>query len=252
MRLIALGASNLTRGFPAVVNTARSTWGAALEVYAALGLGRSYGLRSRILARTLPSILESGLWARLAAAPPGPTRALVTDVGNDILYGAETETILSWVAECVRRLRAVGAEIVLTDLPVFSIRRLSKARFLFFRSVLVPACRLSLSQVTDRAEAVSEGLGHLAAAEGLFYTRLRDEWYGFDPIHIRPRYWKPAWQEILGMGMKPGPGTAEPPPHIPAAALYFAAPERRWICGVERRCPQPSLRSRGGTDVWVF
>ena len=82
-RVVALGASNLTRGFPILVSAARASAGPDVEVFAALGLGRSYGMESRVLARTLPGILDSGLWAALAGLPPLPTRAVVTDVGND-------------------------------------------------------------------------------------------------------------------------------------------------------------------------
>jgi len=81
-RVVLLGASNLTRGISTAVETARLQWGRPLDVMAALGHGRSYGLASRLLCRTLPSIVECGLWPALAARPPAPTAALVTDVGN--------------------------------------------------------------------------------------------------------------------------------------------------------------------------
>ena len=67
-RVVALGASNLTRGFQTIVSTARSMWGPDVEVLAALGHGRSYGAPSRIVFRTLPSILKSGLWDELESA----------------------------------------------------------------------------------------------------------------------------------------------------------------------------------------
>ena len=53
-RIIALGASNLTRGFHAIVSAARSAWGSEIQVIAALGHGRSYGASSRVAVRTLP------------------------------------------------------------------------------------------------------------------------------------------------------------------------------------------------------
>ncbi len=75
-RVVALGASNLTRGLQTVVATATATWGPDVEVLAALGHGRSYGAPSRLLIRTLPGILESGLWKDLeslaAGADPRP------------------------------------------------------------------------------------------------------------------------------------------------------------------------------------
>jgi hypothetical protein len=141
-RLVALGASNLTRGFETVVSTSRAAWGPNVEVVAALGHGRSYGAHSRVLIRTLPGILESGLWSHLETLSRVPTRALVTDVGNDIMYGFSAQQTLTWVAEAVKRLRKVTDDIVLTDLPIAGIRRLSQAKYLFFRSTLFPSCRL--------------------------------------------------------------------------------------------------------------
>src|SRR5262245_404522 len=100
-RIVALGASNLTRGFHTIVATARSMTGPDTEVVAALGHGRSYGMASRLLVRTLPGILQSGLWHQLEVLPAAPTRALVTDVGNDVLYGMSADRIVTWVDEAV-------------------------------------------------------------------------------------------------------------------------------------------------------
>ena len=68
-RVVALGASNLTRGFRTVVAAAREAWGPDVEVLAALGHGRSYGGESRFLGRVRPGILQSGLWSELARRP---------------------------------------------------------------------------------------------------------------------------------------------------------------------------------------
>jgi hypothetical protein len=196
-RVVALGASNLTLGFPAVVSSARAAWGPKVEVLAALGHGRSYGAHSRVLFRRLPGVLESGLWPALESRPQVATRGLVTDVGNDILYGFSAAQTLEWVEEAVRRLSRVTRDVVVTDLPLDRIRRLSNAKFLVFRSVLVPSCRLSLTQVLDRAERVSEGLATLAAAAGSRLVRLDPTWYGFDPVHFRRSSMRAAWREIL-------------------------------------------------------
>jgi hypothetical protein len=134
-RVVALGASNLTRGFRAVVSAARAAWGPEVQVLAALGHGRSYGAPSRVVVRTLPGILESGLWRTLESLPELPTRALVADIGNDILYGSSAERILAWVEDALSRLQRVTRDIILTDLPLGSIRRLSQARFRVFRSI---------------------------------------------------------------------------------------------------------------------
>ncbi len=251
-RLIALGASNLTRGFRVVTHLARDLWGDPVEIVAALGHGRSYGMESAFLFRRLPGILQSGLWRHLEKVTPVPTRALVTDVGNDILYGASAPEILGWVEEGVRRLRALGAEVVMTDLPLAAVDRLSSQRFLLFRSILVPSCRLSLAQVVDRGRAVEEGLRRLAQAQNATLVRLRPDWYAFDPIHIRPSLWGEAWREIF-LGGADSAGRALPSRHPLEWLRYYRAKPERWsLGGVSRQRRQPSVALSGGTAIHLF
>ena len=251
-RVVALGGSNLTRGFRTVVATAREAWGADVEVLAALGHGRSYGSRSTFLVRTLPGILDSGLWVRLEGLPPAPTRALVTDVGNDILYGFSAAQTLAWVEEAVDRLQGVTQDITLTDLPLASIRRLSRAKYLLFRSVIVPRCRLSLAQVVDASQRVNEGLSSLAVARRLRFQHMRETWYGVDPIHVRPVRWQPAWREIL-LGEAGAEGTAGSGPSWREGwQLYLKPPERQWLLGRESLHPQRGATLQGGGRVSLF
>jgi hypothetical protein len=249
-RVVALGASNLTRGFQTVISTARAAWGRHVEVFAALGHGRSYGARSRLLAaRTLPGILESGLWRELESRPEAPTRGLVTDVGNDILYGFSAEQTLAWVEEAVRRLKRFTRDIVLTDLPLASIRRLTPRKFLFFRSILVPSCRLSFAQVLERAEQVNAGLVELATAQGVQLFRLDPAWYSFDPIHIRPSLWHVAWRHILGVGSV---GNGNDRSVLEGLRLYVMPPERRWLLGIEQYTSQSGVALPLGGRVWLY
>jgi hypothetical protein len=250
VRVVALGASNLTRGFRTVVATSRCLWGPEVEVFAALGHGRSYGMGSSVLGRRLPGILQCGIWDALAARGEAPCRALVTDVGNDIAYGASVPQILEWVDACIGRLQAFTPDIVLTDLPLARMRRLSRPGYLFFRSLLVPSCRLSLPALIEAAEATVEGLARLAARRGVRWHPLRPEWYGLDPIHIRPRLWSTAWRDIL-CGSEPlprGVGASA----LESLRLYRLLPERSWLFGRERVRPQGGLRLPRGGRVWLY
>jgi hypothetical protein len=248
-RVIALGASNLTRGFQSVVCAARAAWGPEVEVLAALGHGRSYGVRSRVLVRSLPGILESGLWPTLESRRQLPARGLVTDVGNDILYGSSAEQILAWVEETIRRLKPFTQDIVLTGLPLASIRRLSRARFLLFRSILFPSCRLSQPEVLASAERIDAGLASLSARAAVRFFPLDPSWYGFDPIHFRPAVWRLAWEEILatGCGTRAGQASA-----FEGFRLYAMPPERQWLFGIERFTPQTGVALSAGGRVWLF
>ena len=203
-RVVALGASNLTRGLHTVVSTARTAWGPEVEVLGALGHGRSYGAPSRLVVRTLPGILQSGLWQKLSSLPTARTRALVTDVGNDILYGFPEDQILEWVEDAVERLLKFTPDVVLTDLPLASIRRLSTPTFFAFRSVLVPQCRLSLVEIVEIAERVNERtvLSGVRARPSVRNDAARMVWRRSDP--------HPASLVASGMAAHPGFGNHEP------------------------------------------
>jgi hypothetical protein len=49
-------------------------------------------MASRLMVRTLPGILQSGLWHQLEVLPPAPTRALVTDVGSGSIDSGPADT----------------------------------------------------------------------------------------------------------------------------------------------------------------
>jgi hypothetical protein len=248
-RIVALGASNLTRGFHTVVSTARQTWGPGVEVFGALGHGRSYGAQSQVFGRGLPGILESGLWRELESRPRVPTRALVTDIGNDILYGYSVEQILSWIDEALSRLRRIDADIVMTDLPLFNMRRMSPVTFEVFRWLLFPSCELSFGEVRLRAERVNAGVSELASAHSARFVHLNPEWYGIDPIHIRPRLWRTAWQHILAgeTDVRARDGS-----RWEAVSLYLMRPERRQLFGIEQYTPQSGIVLPSGGRIWLY
>ena len=93
-RVILLGASNLVLSFPTIVATARATWGEPIEFMAAMGHGRSYGKDTSVFGRKISGIFPCALWQDLQNRPPMPTTALVTDIGNDLLYGVTPDQLL--------------------------------------------------------------------------------------------------------------------------------------------------------------
>jgi len=249
MRIVALGASNLTRGLQTVIAAARDDYGRDVEILAALGHGRSYGADSQFLARTLPGILQSGLWRTLDELPAAPTRVIVSDVGNDILYGYSAARILGWVREAVDRLQRHTNDVVIAGLPYFHIKRLSHGKFLAMRTVLFPGCRLTLEQVGEIAAAIEDGLVQLASARGLRFVPMNPEWYGFDPIHIRPSLWQPAWRQML-TGDAATHHLAQSP--LEWMQIYKLRPERRWMFGLEQVTPQRGHALPRGGRVWLF
>jgi hypothetical protein len=243
-RVVLIGASNMTRGFAAFSELASAVWGARMELLAAVGVGRSYGNTTRVLGRTLPSVLDCGLWRALDAEAPGPTVAFVGDIGNDLLYGRDVPTVIAWVDECVRRLRERGARIVMTTLPP-TAAGLTRTRFFLFRKLLFPSSPLRYEAVHDSVAALDSGVRAVARAHGASLVELRREWYGLDPIHIRIRQCRAAWTEIVATA---APVTPCPPLGVLRSLRpYVMTPEWQAFLGVEMRRRAPYRLSGGAT-----
>jgi len=196
-RVILLGASNVVRGLSTIIETAELVWGCPLDVLAACGHGRSYGRTSCVLGRSLPGILPCGLWDELSRRPALPTAALVTDIGNDILYGAGPEQIAAWVEQCLTRLSEVCSRIVVTELPLARLASVTARQYNVLRAVLFPASRVTWDDAWRRARELNEHVAELASQHRGVRCVPRLPWYGWDPIHVRRAASAEAWGEIL-------------------------------------------------------
>jgi hypothetical protein len=252
-RFILLGASNLARGLASVVTAACRTWGNPLDILAAIGHGRSYGNRSRVLGRSLPGILPCGLWRALAEREPTPSLALVTDIGNDIFYGAAVPQIAGWVGECIDRLQDARAQVIVTGLPVCNLDRVAPAHFAIMRRLLFPSCRLTLSGVKDCARELNGLVARQAQLRGVTLVEPEPVWYGFDPIHIRWHQQTTAWKAILSAGNAAAPAVPGERMVSPRwINLPLLAPEQRWLLGFEQRRAQPCARLVGGSSLSLY
>ena len=242
-RLVLLGASNARRGLTTIARIAIG--GGTREIVGALGHGRSYGKRSCIPLRCLPGILECGIWEALARERPSASAAVIADVGNDILYGEKPATILGWVSECLDRLST--RDVAILGLPLAHLRALGATRFSLFRSIFFPGSPVPRRAALSATEAVDEGLRRLAERSGARFLEPAAGWYGADPIHIRRRSMEDAWRRVLSATAPPAPmATGE------AWRLRLAAPQRRWVAGIERHREQPAWIGAEGTRVSLY
>lgn len=255
-RAIVLGASNVAIGFPAVVASAAARWGRPLDLLAACGHGRSYGLTTRVLGRGLPSISDCALWERLRERPSAPTAALLTDVGNDLLYQAPVATILAWVESCLRRLRECDARVIVTGLPLCNLANPSPRRFLFFRTLFFPGCSLPLEQLIDSARRLDDGLASLTERYQAVRVEPQAAWYGLDPIHLRYLQADHLWPEILASWTARETSTVDGQSlrfnMIQRWRLHRLAPASWTWQGRPRQVPQPAAALPEGVRLWLY
>jgi hypothetical protein len=251
-RVVLLGASNLIRGISTVIETAEHVWGRPLDVMAACGHGRSYGLTSCVLGRSLPAIVKCGLWEDLARREPVPTAALVTDVGNDILYGANINQIAAWVEQCLEHLAPVCKRVTVTGLPVEPIAALPPLRFRLVRSMLFPRSQLAFQKALRYAQELDTQLADLSAKYDAAFVAPLPEWYGWDPIHVRLRNWSRAWHTMLSTWCDDTRKPVAQGSFLRWLKLRGQRPLYRKLFCFEQRRAQPTCTLRNGTIVSFY
>lgn len=243
---VLLGASNLTLAFPMILESLCSSFDGHLQVFAALGHGRSYGRRSHFIARSLPGITECGLWRDF----PGSNRlnrpplALLTDVGNDLLYGVPVTQVVDWVKLSVERLARHGAEIIVTSLPMPNVRRLYCFQYHVIRAIFFPLHWMRAPVLVKRVKELNDQIRRIADRHAVRLVEPVAEWYGFDPIHIHWRHRREAWQTILSHWHSYQASIEVVRPHWRhALQIHRLRPAERRISGIIQRTPQPVLSS---------
>ncbi len=265
-RLVVLGASNVARGIATVVQTARSTLEGPFDLMAALGHGRSYGRGSWVLGRWLPGIVDCHLWSDLAKRDEGlPATALVTDVGNDILYGASTDQIIGWVETCLQRLQQADCRIAMTGIPLGSLQKMGRWEFPLFRTILYPGCRLTFDDALAASEQLAQSLQSLAGDYNVQFVDPDITWYGHDRIHIARRSQSPAWQAFIQVLGEAASGDRfrdaadeSPGSHDTSGSwreffnIRRLTPHHRKLFGFPQGRQQPAGRLKDGTRVSLY
>jgi hypothetical protein len=249
LRAVLLGASNLRTSLPALLPALRQQAGGPVEALAACGHGRSYGTWSRFLfVRRLPGIAGCGLWRNLEELPPRRTLALVTDAGNDLVYGADPRTIESWIGACLDRLARQRAEVVLTLLPLPRLEKLTPRQVRIAAAILFPGRPAPWPDLLDRARDLDERLRRLGQEHGARLVEPQAAWYGLDPIHPRRSLQWQVWDHVLSSWFPER--TAGPPPSR-VRVPWLGAEETR-LGGFTFLRPQPTVRLKDGTSVGFY
>lgn len=257
-RVVLLGASNLTRAISTVVESARLVLGSPLELFIALGHGRSFGTRSTVFfLRSLPSILECNLWESLdrsiARDPHLRTFGLITDIGNDIMYGRTPQAVAAWIEQVTERLQARDARVAMTLLPMESVLATTPWQYAIVKGMLFPTRKLKYGDAMARARQLQDRLIDLAARRNVNAIEMPRHWYGLDPIHVKRRHWPEAWSQILRTWTSSESGAwPSQSSWLQRMRLRSARPEEwcigRWNLGSR----QPAALLPDNTTIWMY
>ncbi|MBU6221130.1 MAG: hypothetical protein KGR24_00085 [Planctomycetes bacterium] len=249
--IVVLGASNVSRGLARLVSTVRVRTGAPGELFVAAGHGRAYGVSSRVGLRRLPSILGSGLWRALVRERAAQPLGLLTDVGNELLYGLGVAAVAGGVREAARRLADRGATLAITGLPLASIALVGRVRYRLLRTLYVPGCLLSLAEIHDATRWLDDELRAIAADTGATFLEQPADWYGLDALHVKRSRLDDLWADVGDAWGLPRVSSRPRASLTEWAALGSRAAEVRSVGRFMRFTRQPVIE-RHGVRVWMY
>jgi hypothetical protein len=195
---IVLGASNVANAHSALKRAVEQVLGASVDLRVECGNGRGYAVPAARLWKTLPAIVDARLWRDLARPElPGRAFALVTDVGNDLIYGASVEQTLAAVGTCLERLERLGAHTLLAGLPLASLPRLGGFRYLLTTKILGLDRAPAFEHLLELSTRLDTGLRVLGRDHNAAFVEPSADWYGIDPIHLRRARRTEAFRTIV-------------------------------------------------------
>lgn len=251
--VVILGASNVTYGLGTYVSSLTASFDSGVRLWIAHGHGRSFGRKSSAFVRRLEGHVQSRLWTAwdTHADQSSARFALITDVGNDLLYGASVPTILGWVETCLRRLKAKGCEVTIATPPVDAIQSLSRLRYTATAKMFFPKTAVSWDQMQQAVLELDSGLKILAAEGGAAIVEPQPNWYGFDPIHIRRSRRAEAIADLLSRWPSGPPVSVRTARPWKTLHLWQRGPAQKWIAGRLIETPQP-VQSDAACELWLY
>lgn len=240
--VILLGASNLTLGWEPAVRALQQMVPGEIDLRVCLGLGRSYVDWSTVFLRSLPGIVQCGLWENLPTTCGSPPLVLITDIGNDIVYTRDPDDIFQTVEECVRRIRAwrPDARIAMTGLPMPSVEAMGHVRFLLLRTIMFPGCLMTFQQICERSRLLNGLLESYVQKHQIPFIKQEGAWFRSDPIHVVPPMREKVFRQYFSLwrvdaASRPDVQCVAKPP-LPIAAV-------RTVASFARKTSQPVYQS---------
>ena len=195
---ILLGASNLARCFDGLKNCIKRCLSPRPTNFIhAMGPGRGYVIRGGILNATYLPIISCGIFEAIQdiRKPNQKVIALITDIGNDIMYGVPPDKIIGGLQYIFDALGEFETNIYITSIPVDLKNDISEFYFRILRKIFFPKSATKYSQTLKTIEDINKFIHHSSNKN---ITVISDmlQFCGVDKIHYSLLKSSAAWSYI--------------------------------------------------------
>jgi hypothetical protein len=205
---VLMGASNLARGYGALAHClVRCLAPDPVEILHAMGPGRGYCAEGGVFNVRYPAIGASEILESASERAEKACRvtALITDIGNDIMYGVPADEITACLATLLQKLNAFGAEVFVHPIPLDFSEDVSKRQFRILKSIFYPHSAINYETAKDAVTTVN---GFLRAKAGgrIHLLPSTKEFCGVDKIHYSVFRSHKAWSVVVNEMLRVLPG----------------------------------------------
>ena len=207
---VLLGASNLARGYSILTHHISKNISAS-EFLNALGPGRGYCACGGLFNFTYSPIGECSVMkiAEVYAERGFRITVLLTDIGNDIMYGVSESSLIESLDTLIEKSIQMNAEVFLTSIHVDVSKDMGRKSFKLFKSIFYPNSPVTF----DQADSTVKKLNHYLSEKSLKNERVHlvsglGAFCGLDKIHYGLFKSHLAWSRVanamlLELGVTP-------------------------------------------------
>ena len=196
--LVFLGASNLGRGFTALSNClVKALSPHPVEIINAFGPGRGYCAKGGFLFVKYPPVWgeDIRLFIREKARDCSRILVLVTDIGNDIMYGVPAEDVIRCLENIFREFKNLNAHLLVSAIHVDLEKDLNETYFRILRTFFYPRSHVKFATAAASVKQINRFLensrnGHIHLLKGM------KEYAGADKIHYSLSKSHKGWSRV--------------------------------------------------------
>lgn len=195
---LLLGASNLARGYSMLTHHLSKCLNKT-EYLNALGPGRGFFARGGMFNFTYPPIQDCRVIesAEKKLNDSLRTVVLITDIGNDLMYGVSAETLIECLDRMIDRILEWDADIFLTSIHVNLKKDVSPTTFLILRFLFYPSSKVTYEETNLFVVKVNEYLKEKSGKnEKVHLITGMEVFAGSDRIHYSLLKTHAAWSKI--------------------------------------------------------
>ncbi len=198
IHFILLGASNLARAQFGLNRYFERSFPNLVSTSIASGPGRAYSVSGGIFGVSYSPLKTSPIFklGREKSSNYRLTIGLISDIGNDIMYGVPVQKLIQDLEKSIHDLSDFCSHIFAVPIPYQKIKSLNHWQINIIKRILFPKCELSPEKIMTSIQTVNQFLSEITNSKFKLLKEV-DDCIGWDRAHYDISKMHIAWTQII-------------------------------------------------------